>query len=138
MSLVVHVANVLTVDTRQYLRAVSPTGVQPYPRRPTTQQARFTLATGTRSRRPESVLGMHPPGKQPGLSLEDRLQVRQMSASPPLSPVNTMVGSVSVAYCSIEAPRAAAKQNNFRIISAARANGHLFERSFAGAIPLAV
>jgi len=106
--------------------------------RPLTQPEPFDLTTSSRSRRPGSKLGLHPPGKEPGLPLNERLAIRSIYLSPPTDPVNTMLGSVQVAVRDIKAPKNAPKESNFRMIADARANGRLFARSFAGGTPLAV
>ena len=106
--------------------------------RPLTQPEPFNLTTGTRSRRPGSVLGLHPPGKEPGVPLDQRLSIRDIYLAPPPEPVNTMVGTIQVACRDIKAPKNAPKESNFRMIADARANGRLFARSFAGGTPLAV
>ncbi len=106
-------------------------------RRPATMPAAFNLTTTTRSRRTDSVLGHHPPGKEPGVSLDQRLAVREIYRAPPPQPINTMMGSVKVAIRDIRAPKQAPKEVEFARIANARACG-LFRRSFAGSLPLAV
>jgi len=107
-------------------------------RRPVTQPHPFALSTITRSRRPASVLGVHPPGKLQGTSLENRLAIRDLYMAPPPEPVNTMMGSIKVTFRDIKAPKQAPKEFEFVRIANARASGSLFNRSFAGSQPLAV
>mmetsp|Transcript_10351 Transcript_10351/g.14882 ORF Transcript_10351/g.14882 Transcript_10351/m.14882 type:complete len:253 (-) Transcript_10351:52-810(-) len=106
--------------------------------RPVTQPMPFALSTINRSRRPASTLGLHPPGKQPGISLDHRLTIRDLYLAPPHEPLNTMVGSVKVTFRDIQAPKQSPKEFEFVRIANARASGSLFNRSYAGSQPLAV
>ena len=51
--------------------------------RPATVPRPFHLATPQRSRRPQSIEGIYPPAKAPGVPLNVRLQLRDIYLHPP-------------------------------------------------------
>ncbi|EKX40960.1 hypothetical protein GUITHDRAFT_112965 [Guillardia theta CCMP2712] len=106
--------------------------------RPNTVPDPFNLETSKRSRRPLSRLSQYPPGKEPGVSIQERIRARELMSSPPPKPVNWMIGSAQVIVKDVQKPSQAPKESEFVRLARARSRGSLFERSFGGSKPLGI
>jgi hypothetical protein len=96
------------------------------------------LLTPSRSRRTAFPTGSSPGRGENGMSLPERISLKQMYLSPPKEPryVNdARKGSVQFAVYDTPAPCTAPKRQEFARCAEARGMGGVFARSHAGCLP---